>query len=64
MIYTHTYLHNEHGSGRDFHVMTQFEIAEETKSLYHAYVTVCLENYVRKRSAWEYITDNHLCDNV
>ncbi|GER45956.1 (Rice Genome Annotation Project) RNA recognitionmotif family protein [Striga asiatica] len=57
-------LHDEHGLGRDLHVVTQFEITHEPKCLYHAYVSVRLESNICKGPSRVNVTYDHLSYDV
>jgi hypothetical protein len=58
------YLSPEHGSGRDFHVVTQLEICNEGKCLRHAHVTVRLKHYIRQWFSRVQVPNYQLCYDV
>jgi hypothetical protein len=57
-------LHQEHGLGRDLHVVPELEVGEERHSLRHAHVAVHLEADVGDGHAREYESDDVLGDDV
>jgi hypothetical protein len=59
-----SYLSVEHGSWRNFHVMTQLEIRKERDSLSHTDVSIRLKAHIRHRSTRVYISDHILSDDV
>jgi len=54
----------EHGSGRDLHVMAQFEVRGELQGLGHGDVTPGLEHHHRDRMSREGIANNELSNHV
>jgi len=58
------YLHNEHGSWWDLHVVPKFEILKKHDSLSHANVAVGLEGHVGQRPPRVHVTDDELGDDI
>jgi hypothetical protein len=59
-----TYLCHEHCSRRDFHVVTKFEVLQESYSLCHAYVPINLKAHVSYWISRIDVPNYILCDNV
>jgi hypothetical protein len=54
----------EHWAGRDFHVVSELEVAREGERLRHGDVAPGLEHHHCDRPAGKRVSDDQLCDNV
>lgn len=55
-----SYLNEKHRFGRDFHVMTEFEVRQEHYRLCQAHCAVCFKRDVCKRSTRIHVADYQL----
>lgn len=57
-------LSHEHGSRRDFHVVTKLEVLQKCDGLCHTYVAIHLEAHIGNWVTWVYIPNYILSDDV